>query len=269
MGWQRVCAALASLAEVPGTWWSSVAQDSSAVLAWKEDTLVVRWAGNPALWIESLPQDLLVRTAEEFLSLSPPGYRVALQPVGGPEPRILKGLDELARRFASFRRRVMRYPHPQGNIVDRIVRREPCAVAVDMPLPSNAPSVDMVLLLPAGVASCWLVRRAECLRSPQARSLLVQQLASLRHALASSQALATIADAIARWPHVPAVFARRRVRGTLRRVLGEPVVLLTDFLPELRPVVEGWAAELRRQGVLSVCVSQPTHFGPRHWSVNP
>lgn len=268
MVWQEAGAALAALAQDPGSWWAQVAGDRTAVLAWDGESLVVRWAGNPALWIDATPRGLLVRVAEEYRAVSPPGYRVVLGPgQAAPVPGVLAGLEDLGRRFAAFRRRAMRHPHPQGAVVDAIARREPCVAAVALTVAPQAPVVDLLLVHPQAVATCWLVRRAEAVRTPQGRRVLARQAAAVRSALGLPATLATVQEAVARWRHVPAAFAQRRAGVEVARLHPEPAVLLTDFLPELRPAVADWAALLRQAGVPLVgAVAQAAHFGPRQWS---
>lgn len=268
MPWRQVCARLALLAQDGTSWWSQVARDPQTVLAWNDHTLVVRWVGNAALWVDALPQGLLVRTAEEYLCLSPPGFRVVLEPAAADFPGIIRQVDDVARRFVAFRRRVMRVAHPQAGLVDFLALREPCVGAVDVLLAEGAPRVDLVLVHPQGVLSCWLVRRAESLRSASARHALVRQEAALRRELAQPQSMATLEDLLGRWSHVPALFASKRPRRLVQAVCSEPAVLITGFLPELRPAVTAWAEDLRSQGVTRVVsVADPAHFSPRHWSM--
>jgi hypothetical protein len=268
MPWRQVCAQLALLAQDGTSWWSQVARDPQAVLAWDHHTLVVRWAGNAALWVDALPQGLLVRTAEEYLCLSPPGFRVVLEPAAADFPGIIRHIDDVARRFAAFRRRVMRFAHPQAGLVDFLALREPCVGAVDVLLAEGAPRVDLVLVHPQGIVSCWLVRRAESMRPASARHALVRQVTALRRELAQPQSMATLEGLLGRWPHVPGLFARKRPRRLVHAVCPEPAVLVTGFLPELRPVVAAWAEDLRSQGVPRVIsVADPAHFSPRHWSL--
>jgi hypothetical protein len=260
MGWRQVCHEAAHL-----PFWETLAQDPEAVFTWEDDMLVVRWAGNPGLWIHGTPHGLVVRTAEEYLSLSPAGFRVVLDGEGRPCPGLLRSLDDLAQRYRDFRRRVQRYPHPHGHLVDRLALREPCVVGVGLALGQGRVPGDLLLRHGNGVVSVWRVCSAEAVASPSARAALVQEVEALRTVLVTPQTLAHCADLAGRWVALPAGYAQRRLGGEVRRVYPEPMVLVVER-GAVRAGALGLAEVFASQGIQHVVVRDVHCFGPRHWA---
>lgn len=259
--WHQVCHAVSQL-----PFWAVLADDPDAVFTWEEAILVVRWAGNPGLWIHETPQGLLVRTVEEYLSLSPAGFRVVLDGKDRPYPGLLRNRDDLARRYKDFRRRVQRYPHPHGHLVDRLALREPCIIGVDLEFGQERRKADLLLRHRDGSVSVWKVYFAEALVSATARAALVQGVEQLRALLSAPQTLAQCADMAGRWARLPARYAQRRLGGEVHSVHPEPIVLVVGSAEACVPGGRILAEILDSQDIQYVVVRDTHCFGPRHWT---